>query len=78
MRVFYYPIEQKLTLPEDKVQYVSYGLCVYQILGFSAMQIAFLPDISCDCRFVYDLAYRCTAKQLSPIHLLDVVSDALC
>lgn len=56
MRVFYYPIEQKLTLPEDGVQYMSYGLCAYLIFGFSAMQIGYLPDISCDRRFVFDLA----------------------
>ena len=37
MRVFYYPIGQKLTLPEDEIQYMSYGLCVYQILGYLAI-----------------------------------------
>lgn len=77
MRVFYFPIEQKLTLPEDEIQYMSYGLCVYQILGYSAIQVGYLPDISCDRRFVYELAYRCTVNQLSPIHLFDVVLDAL-
>ena len=77
MRVFYYPIEQKLTLPEDGVDYMSYGLCAYLIFGFSAIQIGYLPDISCDRRFVFDLAYRCTTKQVSPTHLFDVVSDAL-
>ena len=62
MRVFYYPIEQKLTLPEDGVQYMSYGLCAYLIFGFSAMQIGYLPDISCDRRFVF-----CKNRHPSPI-----------
>lgn len=44
------------------------GICTY---------LALIPDISCSKEFVEALARRCTAGQLSPIQLLDVVLDAL-
>lgn len=44
------------------------GICTYAAL---------IPDISCSRDFVEALAQQCTAGQLSPVHLLDVVLDAL-
>ena len=44
------------------------GICTYT---------AYIPDISCSRDFVEALAKRCTEGQLNPIHLLDVVLDAL-
>ena len=44
------------------------GICTY---------VALIPDISCEKDFVEALARRCTVGQLSPMHLLDVVLDAL-
>lgn len=46
----------------------EHGVCTYT---------ACIPDISCNKDFVEGLAQRCTRGQLSPIHLLDVVLDAL-
>ena len=76
-RYFYYPIEQPYTLPEEGNEYSAYGICVFHILGCSAIQIASVPDVSCDREFVFNLAYRCTTKQISPVHLLDVILDTL-
>ena len=39
--------------------------------------VACVPDISCDRCFVEELAHRCNEGQLSPMHLIDVVLDAL-
>mgnify|MGYP000261821289 CR=1 FL=1 len=44
------------------------GICTYA---------TFLPDISCDKDFVEALAQRFITGQLSPMHLLDAVLDAL-
>lgn len=44
------------------------GICTY---------VAFIPDISCNKAFVDELAQKCTKGQLSPMHLLEVVLDAL-
>lgn len=68
MRVFYYPIEQKLTLPEDGVQYMSYGLCAYLIFGFSAMQlnsycIIFMRCLIDEFRLYTTTNYRIAALQ---------------
>ena len=40
-------------------------------------RVAYIPDISCNRAFVEELAHRCNEEQLSPMHLLDVVLDAL-
>ena len=44
------------------------GVCTYAVC---------IPDISRDKAFVDELAQRCNDGQLSPMHLLDVVLDAL-
>ena len=36
-----------------------------------------IPDVSCDYIFVSRLAVKCTAGQLEPEQLLDVIYDAL-
>lgn len=36
-----------------------------------------ISDVSLDRAFVEALARRCTAAQLDPCHLLDVVEDAI-
>lgn len=40
-------------------------------------EVAFVSDVSTDRAAVEQLARRCTEGQLDPIHLLDVVEDAL-
>ena len=40
-------------------------------------KLAFISDVSLDCRMVQDLASLCTRYQLHPCHLLDVVEDAI-
>jgi len=59
------------------------GLGAYRTYGILAVRAdrkqraAYVPDISTDRAFVSGLAERCTDGQLSPIHLRDVVMDAL-
>ena len=51
----------------------TYGILVEDGRGCAAV----VPRISCDRAFVSRLAERCTAGQLDPEQLLDVVMDAL-
>ena len=53
--------------------YTSYGLKA--MLGEE--EIISISDISLDKAFVDSLASSCTDLQLDPIHLLEVVEDAL-
>lgn len=76
-RYFYCPVSQTLALPENQMEYASYGICVLQIKDGTAIPSDVVPDVSLDRDFVFTLAYWCTFKQLSPIHLLDVIMDAL-
>ena len=39
--------------------------------------IAYIPNISCDRAFIGELAHWCNVGRISPMHLLDVVLDAL-
>ena len=62
--VFYHP---------DIGTYTSYGLKAMR----EGKEILAIPDVSLNKEFVESLATRCTDLQLDPIHLFDVVEDAL-
>lgn len=55
----------------------SYGILASVLENDACAYVAYIPDISCDKAFVEELAHRCNEGQLSPMHLLDVVLDAL-
>ena len=59
---------QKLSAPELG-SYTTYRGC--------QQVVQFISDVSLDRAFVEALARRCTAAQLDPCHLLDVVEDAI-
>lgn len=77
VRYFYYPVLQTRTLPEENIAYTSYGMSVLKIHNGSATPIQLVSDVSLDRDSVFTLSYWCTFKQLSPIHLIDVILDAL-
>ncbi|SFP78511.1 hypothetical protein SAMN05216343_11475 [Oscillibacter sp. PC13] len=68
---------QKRVLLEETGPYTAYGLLAEEYADDSWRAIAVVPDISCDKAFVAQLAEKCTRGQLSPIQMLDVVTDAL-
>ena len=55
----------------------SYGILTSVLESNACTYVACVPDISCDSCFVEELAHRCNEGQLSPMHLIDVVLDAL-
>ncbi len=57
--------------------YVSYGIRAYQKTGSRWDVILSVSDVSPDREEAEKLAQRCTAGQLSPIHLRDVIEDQL-
>lgn len=56
---------------------MSYGIMASTEENGTCTYTAYIPDISCNKDFVDTLAQRCARGQLSPVHLLDVVLDAL-
>ena len=56
---------------------LSYGILASVPENDTCTYVAYIPDISCDRVFVEELAPRCNVGQLSPMHLLDMVLDAL-
>ena len=61
---------QKLSAPELG-PYITYGILAARDLCGCQQVVQFISDVS------LDLARRCTAAQLDPCHLLDVVEDAI-
>ena len=55
----------------------SYGILAKRTEKGVTEDFALIPGISCDREFVQHLVELCERNQLSPIHLLDVVMDAL-
>lgn len=53
----------------------SYGLIAKENQDDAWVPIAIVAGFSTDLEAVRDLAEKCTDLQLSPIHMLDVVSD---
>ena len=64
---------QKLSAPELG-PYTTYGILAARDLR-GCQQV--ISDVSLDRALVEALARRCTAAQLDPCHLLDVVEDAI-
>ena len=63
---------QKLSAPELG-PYITYA----RDLRGCQQVVQFISDVSLDRALVEALARRCTAAQLDPCHLLDVVEDAI-
>lgn len=70
----YIPVKQTLTSPELG-QYATFAVSVYQLTESGARFITSVSDVSADEAVVSMLACRCTAGQLDPAQLLDVVED---
>lgn len=58
-------------------QYHSFGIAAQKEVAGHWQVVCQVSDISTDPIFVENLAARCTAGQLEPVHLLDVIEDAL-
>ena len=67
---------QKLSAPELG-PYTTYGILAARDLRGCQQVVQFISDVSLDRALVEALARRCTAAQLDPCHLLDVVEDAI-
>ena len=72
----YLPIENEQVSPYIG-SYHTFGLRVIRQEKNNEEEIMLLPDVSTDFSFVLRLAHLLTKKQLDPIHLLDVIEDAL-
>lgn len=57
--------------------YTTYSLNAYQTTETGDELLASFPDVSPDRALVEALAQQCTALQLDPCHLNDVVEDAV-
>ena len=68
----YIVVEETLENPEIGT-YISYGLKAMQ----GRAEITFVSDVSVNKTFVEGLARMYTEFQLDPVHLLEVVEDAL-
>lgn len=55
----------------------SYGILAREEEDGAIREMAFVPRISGNRAFVQQILERCEKNQLSPLHLLDVVTDAL-
>ena len=75
-KVLYYPFEQYINTPELG-RYIGYGIRALRHGPEGWSCEAEIADISCDGSFVERLAQLCARLELAPIHLYDVVEDAI-
>lgn len=78
MRIVYIyrAVRQDLSAPEIG-PYTTFGILVMWEQAGHRQRVRFLADVSADRALAEDLAARCTAGQLDPRQLDDVVDDAL-
>ena len=76
MMFLYIPVKESLYKPETG-KYLSFGIKVYSLTERRCSVISSLSDISSSEDFVSYLALNCTRSQLSPLHLRDIVFDAI-
>lgn len=76
MRVRYLCVEEVLFMPEVGC-YQTFGIAALQLEKDQCAIDPMISDISTDADFVRALAVRCNEGDLAPVHLRDVVEDAL-
>ncbi len=74
--VRYEVVGERLYSP-DHGWYTGYGIRAYRRVEDAWEPVVTVSDLSTDRQAVEALAHRCTAGELSPIHLRDVVEDWL-
>lgn len=72
----YLPIEEQLESPYLG-PYRSFGIAAFRLTAQMRQQLIFIADVSPNEAFVSLIACRCTKEQLEPVHLRNVVEDAL-
>ena len=72
----YIPLKRKLYDVECG-QYITVGLYAFSLMPFRCRPIVSIPDLSPRFGDVLRLAFRCTADQLRPYQLKDVIDDYL-
>ena len=72
----YLPVKENLDSPELGC-YCSFGLEAFRVTEGQMKRVAFVSDISTIEAMVSTLACRCTRLQLYPLHLRDIIEDAL-
>ena len=70
---YLYEAVRHTAISEEIGNYVTYGIRVSE----DGFELGFTPDVSTDMETVVRLAANCTAGQLDPIHLGDVIEDLL-
>jgi len=73
---WYHCVMEQLHSPESGA-YTSYGIAVFEASGGRQQKLSFVSDVFLDQARAAHLAEACTAGQLAPSQLLDVVEDAL-
>lgn len=58
-------------------RYRSFGIAAQREAAGHWQVVCKVSDVSTDPVFVENLAARCTAGQLEPVHLMDIIEDAL-
>lgn len=69
----YVVVQEELSAP-DLGRYRSYGICAVNKRG---EQVAFVSDVSPDPKIAAEIAARCTAGELDPKHLRDVILNSI-
>ena len=62
---------------EEIGAYRSFGICAYALTGGEWNEVARVCDVATDLALVVALCERCNRGKLAPIHLIDVIMDAL-
>lgn len=72
----YHCIRQNISTAELG-SYTTYSISAFFLDAGRCRRVRFVPDVSTDGTLVRSLAARCTAGQLDPCHLDDVIDDTL-
>ncbi len=74
---YYHSFQEQCTTPELGT-YTTFGIAVLQYSDGKWQLVFSVSDVSFEEQRVLELAALCTRLQLHPMHLCDVVEDALC
>lgn len=75
--MFKYQAKKELLHHSDIGSYTAYGITAFCVQGTQEIEVSHISDVFLNDKKACDFAQSCTQYQLDPIHLMDVIQNAL-
>ena len=76
--MYVYFLKKEQLYHRDIGRYIGYGIGVYRKCNGKEYFIRYIPDVFTERKSAEKMVRNCTALQLEPIHLEEIIEEFLC